>query len=142
MILTFPLFTLWSLIFIYLQFYLCIFPIWHMNLLHYDPWGLNWYITNLPLTVVLILGFAYFIFSIILFRKNTLLLLLYPKLVIELSGYNLGCYKHNYRSYLFHQLVAIFLILEVQHIHQYLNNFLFQFNASCPNSYIKFLFGT
>ena len=33
--------------------------------------------------------------------------------------------KYNYRSYLFHKLVAIFLILEVQHIHQYLHNFLF-----------------
>ena len=56
-------------------------------------WVLNWQFTNLPLTFVLISVFAYFIFSIILFRKNIHLLLLYPKHVIKLSGYNLGCYR-------------------------------------------------
>ena len=33
-----------------------------------------------------------FVFIFILFRKNILLLLLYPKHVIKLLGYNLGCY--------------------------------------------------
>ena len=33
-----------------------------------------------------------FIFIFILFLKNVLLLLLYPKHVIKLLGYNLGCY--------------------------------------------------
>ena len=36
--------------------------------------------------------FSYFIFRIILFRKNILLLLLYPKHVIKLSWHILGCY--------------------------------------------------
>ena len=56
-------------------------------------WVLNWQFTNLPLTFILIPGFAYFIFSIILFRKNIHLLLLYQKHVIKLLGYNLGCYR-------------------------------------------------
>ena len=34
-----------------------------------------------------------FVFIFILFLKNILLLLLYPKHVIKLLGYNLGCYK-------------------------------------------------
>ena len=38
------------------------------------------------------MGFDYFIFSIILFWKNIHLLLLYPKHVIKLLWYNLGCY--------------------------------------------------
>ena len=33
-----------------------------------------------------------FVFIFILFLKNILLLLLYPKHVIKLLGYNLGCY--------------------------------------------------
>ena len=33
-----------------------------------------------------------FVFIFILFRKNILLLLLYPKHVIKLLGCNLGCY--------------------------------------------------
>ena len=33
-----------------------------------------------------------FVFIFILFLKNKLLLLLYPKHVIKLLGYNLGCY--------------------------------------------------
>ena len=49
--------------------------------------------TNLLLTLKCISGFAYLIFSIILFRKNILLLLLYLKHVIKLLGYNLGCYS-------------------------------------------------
>ena len=49
--------------------------------------------TNLPLSFVEIPDFAYFIFSFILFWKNIHVLLLYPKHVIKLSGYNLGCYK-------------------------------------------------
>ena len=46
-----------------------------------------------PLTLRLIPGFAYFIFSIILFRKNIHLLLLYSKHVIKLSRYNFWYYK-------------------------------------------------
>ena len=34
-----------------------------------------------------------FVFIFILFRKNILLLLLYPKHVIKRLGYNLGCYN-------------------------------------------------
>ena len=34
-----------------------------------------------------------FVFIFILFLKNILLLLLYPKHVIKLLGYNLGCYR-------------------------------------------------
>ena len=34
-----------------------------------------------------------FVFIFILFLKNILLLLLYPKHVIKLLGYNLGCYN-------------------------------------------------
>ena len=50
--------------------------------------------TNLSLAFVLISGFVYFIFfSIILFRKNIHLLLLYPKHDIKLSWYNLGYYS-------------------------------------------------
>ena len=41
-------------------------------------------------------GFAYFMFNILLFRKNILLLLLYPKHVIKLLGYNFGCYTHPF----------------------------------------------
>ena len=41
------------------------------------------------------MGFAYFIFSIVLFQKNIHFLLLYPKHVIKLLGYNLGCYMIN-----------------------------------------------
>ena len=41
------------------------------------------------------LGFVYFIFSILLFRKNILLLLLYPKHIIKPLGYNLGRYKFS-----------------------------------------------
>ena len=47
------------------------------------------------MTFVLILVFTYFILTIILFQKNIHLLLLYPKHVIKLSGYNLGCYNHG-----------------------------------------------
>ena len=41
---------------------------------------------------ILIPNFCIFYFSLILFRKNILLLLLDPKHVIKLSGYNLKCY--------------------------------------------------
>ena len=61
----------------------------------------------MPLIFVLILGFAYFIFSIILFRKNIHLLLLYPKHVVKLSWYNLGCYSGS---------KYIFLVLYVDDI--------------------------
>ena len=53
----------------------------------------------------------FLIFSIICFRDTF-------DQVHSLSGFiitNLFT-KHNYKSYLFHQSVAIFLILEVQHI--------------------------
>ena len=36
-----------------------------------------------------------FVFIFILFLKNILLRLLYPKHVIKLLGYNLGCYKYS-----------------------------------------------
>ena len=36
-----------------------------------------------------------FVFIFILFLKNILLLLLYPKHVIKLLGYNLGCYRQR-----------------------------------------------
>ena len=36
-----------------------------------------------------------FVFIFILFLKNILLLLLFPKHVIKLLGYNLGCYKEG-----------------------------------------------
>ena len=36
-----------------------------------------------------------FVFIFILFLKNILLLLLYPKHVIKPLGYNLGCYKYT-----------------------------------------------
>ena len=50
--------------------------------------------TNLPLALLLIPGLSfYFIFSILLFWKNILLLLLYPKHIRKLLGYILGCYK-------------------------------------------------
>ena len=49
---------------------------------------------NLPLVLVRIPGFAYFIFfRKFLFRKNIHLLLLYPKQGIKLSWYNLGYYR-------------------------------------------------
>ena len=38
-----------------------------------------------------------FVFIFILFLKNILLLLLYPKHVIKLLGYNLGCFTDNLR---------------------------------------------
>ena len=40
-----------------------------------------------------------FVFIFILFLKNILLLLLYPKHVTKLLGYNLGCYKPYVVSY-------------------------------------------
>ena len=45
------------------------------------------------------MGFAYFIFNIILFQKNIHLLLLYLKHVIKLSGYNLGYYREGESCY-------------------------------------------
>ena len=68
----------------------------------------NWQITNLPLALVLILDSAYFIFNIILFRKNIHLLLLYPRHVIKLSGHNLGCYIEDWLvSYIFRNSCGI-----------------------------------
>ena len=40
-----------------------------------------------------------FVFIFILFLKNILLLLLYPKHVIKLLGYNLGCYSGRHWEY-------------------------------------------
>ena len=51
--------------------------------------------TTLPLSIVEISGFCYFIFSIILFQKTIHLLLLYPKHVRKLLGYISGCNKKN-----------------------------------------------
>ena len=53
----------------YLHFHLFKFLLWHTIFCSYVIWVLNWKFTNLPLTFVLISGFVYFIFSIILFRK-------------------------------------------------------------------------
>ena len=39
-----------------------------------------------------------FVFIFILFLKNILLLLLYPKHVIKLLGYNLGCYRNELKN--------------------------------------------
>ena len=45
------------------------------------------------LFVIELMHIPTFVFIFILFLKNILLLLLYPKHVIKLLGYNLGCYK-------------------------------------------------
>ena len=79
----------------YLHIKLFNFLLWHTIFYSYVIWVLNWQFNNLPLTFVLIPGFAYFIFSMILFRKNIHLLLFYPKHVIKLSGYKLEYYMHS-----------------------------------------------
>ena len=62
------------------------------------------------MTLEVIPDFVYFIFNIILFWKNIHLLLLYPKHVIKLLGYNLGCY--------------------ISHIHEERNNLRKMFTSS------------
>ena len=51
----------------YLHFHLFKFLLLYTIFCSYVIWVLNWQFSNLPLTFVLISGFAYFIFSIILF---------------------------------------------------------------------------
>ena len=68
-----------------------------------------------------------FVFIFILFLKNILLLLLYPKHVIKLLGYNLGCYN-NGESFLYlllyvdNMLIAIKSKEEIRTIKAQLNN--------------------
>ena len=62
----------------YLQINLFNFLLWHTIFYSYVIWVLNWQFTNLPLTFVLISGFAYFIFSIILFQKTYALNFIIP----------------------------------------------------------------
>ena len=95
----FSLFTLWSFISPLFTIPLIQILLWHAIFYSYVIWVLNWQFTNLPLTLELILDFSYFIFRIILFLKNIHLLLLYPKHVIKLLGYNLGCYTTRHQPY-------------------------------------------
>ena len=62
----------------YLQINLFNFLLWHTIFYSYVIWVLNWQFINLHLTFVLIPGFAYFIFSIILFRKTYALTFIIP----------------------------------------------------------------
>ena len=83
--------------------------------------------------------FYFFIF--ILFRKNILLLLLYPRHVIKLVGHNLGCYIIDMNNHNFNPSSLNSLILHNLRINQLLGvPSYFGPDRSLGSSYIRWLF--